>query len=70
LRLGIRTRNLEEKAKAQEGLAHVYVARRELTESKRWLVEAKENYQLAGDSKQAAHISRWLEKLNALIGGS
>lgn len=69
LRLGIRAGNLEEKAKAQEGLAHVYVATRELAESKRWLVEAQENYQLAGDGKRADLVSRWLDKLNALIGG-
>ncbi len=70
LRLGIRSRNLEEKAKAQDGLAHIFLSRRELAQSKRWLEEAQENYQLAGDGKRSELVLRWLDKLNTIIGGS
>ncbi|MEL6438116.1 MAG: tetratricopeptide repeat protein [Cyanobacteria bacterium J06621_8] len=70
LRLGIRTRNLEEKARAQEGLAHVYAARRDLTQSQRWLEDALENYQLAGDGNRADFVGRSLARLNSLVGGS
>lgn len=67
LRLGIRTRNYEEKAQAHEGLAHVHLAIRNLLESKRSLNKAQENYHLAGNESRALMISRWLDKINTLI---
>ena len=69
LRIGLRSRNIEEKAKARFGLAHVYLARRDLEKSQQWLIEAQEDYQSAGNSDQVEMISELLKTLTILMSG-
>lgn len=59
--------NEEEKAAAQEGLAHVFVAREKLAESKDWLTQAREGYKLVGNVEREEVVSQWLTKLNIAI---
>lgn len=59
--------NEEEEAAAQEGLAHVFVAKGKLTESREWLTQAKESYALSGSRERGDVVSEWLAKLTTAI---
>jgi tetratricopeptide (TPR) repeat protein len=51
---------------AQEGLAHVAVIKGDFSEARKFLLEAKQGYQIAGDGKQVELIQGWLEKLESM----
>ncbi len=67
LTLAKSSKNDEELAAIQDGLAHVYAAMGKLAESKMWLSQARETYMKAGTTERAELVQEWLDKLNLLM---
>jgi hypothetical protein len=60
-------KNHFEIAAAQAGLAHVAVIKDDFSEARKFLLEAKQGYQIAGDGRQVDLIQGWLEKLESKL---
>jgi Flp pilus assembly protein TadD len=60
-------KNHFEIAAAQAGLAHVAVIKGNFSKARKFLLEAKQGYQIAGDGQQVDLIQGWLEKLESKL---
>ena len=66
LRYAIRTQDWVEQGHTQAGLAHVYAARKDWTESIRWLQKAKAEYDKAGVLEEAKTVESYEKILQVL----